>query len=215
MVAFSSILVKVSNQDSDTRYAAIKKKLPQNAVWSYFDKKAKDMLKRIESFNAEASNCPCEVYLSDSRNLDFLKKEIDLVITSPPYLNSYDYYLYHKHRMLWLGLDYRSAQEKEFGSRNKHSDNHEGIESYVDAVTASVSHISKNLKKNAHFCVIIGDAILKGEIIKMNAIFDEIFLKQGYTKTREIRFEQRKYTRTFTPNIKTKFKESYILIYRR
>ena len=34
----------------------------------------------------------------------FLGGSLSLIITSPPYLNTFDYYLYHKLRIVWLGF---------------------------------------------------------------------------------------------------------------
>jgi len=210
---FSSIIVKVSNQESDTRYAAIDKNLKDKIIWELFRDKTESMLKRIIEFNDEASNCTCLVYNSDSRDLHFINKKIDLIVTSPPYPNSYDYYLYHKHRMLWLGLDYKNTQEKEFGSRHKHSDKGKGIEHYMESMGESIQEVSRILKRGGYYSVVIGDAILKGKIIKMNQVLDNLFENLGYTKLKEVKFNQREYTKTFTPNIKTTHKESYILVY--
>ncbi len=211
--AFSAIIVKVSNQESDTRYASIEKNISEKDVFYLIDKKVRSMLKRIREFNEVASDCKCDVYLADSTNLSFLKKNIDLIVTSPPYLNSYDYYLYHKHRIFWLGLDYKPAQDKEFGSRHQHSDLGKGLIDYEESMTKVIKECSKLLKKMGYFCVIIGDGILKGELIKMNRVMDKIFEKAGYKKVKEIVFNQRKYTRTFTPNLKTAYKDSYVIIY--
>jgi site-specific DNA-methyltransferase (cytosine-N4-specific) len=115
--------------------------------------------------------------------------------------------------MHWLGLDYKEAQDKEFGSRNKHNDKGLGVDAYIKPIKENAEAVKKVLKKRGYYCIIVGDAILKGKLIKMNAVFDDIFLNLGYQKARELSFEQRKYTRTFTKNTKTVYKDSYILIY--
>ena len=59
---------------------------------------------------------------ADSRNLTMLENEsVDIIITSPPYANTYDYYLYHKFRKRWLDLDVHFAQYNEIGSRREYS----------------------------------------------------------------------------------------------
>ena len=84
------------------------------------------MLERMVGFVAKAENVPCEARLADSRELGFIAdSSIDLLVTSPPYANTYDYYLYHKHRMNWLGLNWKEAMDDEIGSRNKHSSKRE------------------------------------------------------------------------------------------
>ncbi|MBW2975083.1 hypothetical protein KY366_05170 [Candidatus Woesearchaeota archaeon] len=214
-IAFSAIINKVSNQDSDTRYAAINKIVTKQNVIDLFQRKVYGMIERLNEFMDEANNNDVIVYSKDSTNLDYINKKIDLAITSPPYMNSYDYYLYHKHRMNWLSMDYRTVQDKEFGSRNKHNDNGLGLESYNNPIKENAISVNKILKEEGYYCIVVGDAILKGKLIKMNDNFDKIFLNVGYKKIREIKFDQRKYTRTFTPNIKKQYKDSYVLIYQK
>ena len=39
------------------------------------------------------------------------------LVTSPPYPNAYEYWLYHKYRMYWLGFDPIPIRENEIGAR--------------------------------------------------------------------------------------------------
>ena len=212
-VALSSIIVKVSNQDSDTRYKAVKKDLKVGDVIKHLATKIDDMLKRLHQFNCLSKNVSTQVVNSDSTNFKWNGSLFNLAITSPPYLNSYDYYLYHKHRMAWLDLDFKTTQEKEFGSRNKHNDRGFGLEDYNNSIKNNALIIKGLLKKDGYYCIIVGDGILRGDLIKMNENFDDIFQLIGYKKVYEFTFDQRKYTRTFTPNLRTVSKESYLLIY--
>ncbi|HKP45554.1 MAG TPA: site-specific DNA-methyltransferase, partial [Pyrinomonadaceae bacterium] len=50
-VAFSAIIVKASNQDSDTRWVAVKKNLPEGFAIEAFLSKARDMLSRMAEFS--------------------------------------------------------------------------------------------------------------------------------------------------------------------
>ena len=38
-------------------------------------------------------------------------------MTSPPYPNAYEYWLYHKYRMYWLGMDPIAVRQQEIGAR--------------------------------------------------------------------------------------------------
>ncbi len=213
-VAFSSIIVRASNQESDTRYSAIEKNIKNTDVARFFDTKVGGMIERMNEYSKLTSKSQIRVFKKDStKSLEFIGRKVDLAVTSPPYMNSYDYYLYHKHRMHWLGLDYKEAQDKEFGSRNKHNDKGLGVDAYTQPIKENAKAVKMVLKKGGYYCVVVGDAILKGKLIRMNSIFDEIFKESGYKKVREISFDQRKYTRTFTKNTKTEYKDSYILIY--
>ena len=99
-IVLSSIIVRVSNQESDTRFAAKDKNVPNNFTFNLFYSRAKEYLSRIAEYSKQVNG---DSYLkllnADSRNLSMLNDEsIDIIITSPPYANTYDYYLYHKFR---------------------------------------------------------------------------------------------------------------------
>lgn len=215
-VTFSSIIVKVSNQESDTRYKAIEKEIPPDRVRQTFVSKFRDAISRAEQYALASTDVSAHVWHLDSTiERAPVTTGFRLAITSPPYMNSYDYYLYHKHRLNWLGLDVATTQEKEFGSRNKHNDKGLGLDVYNDAVSRSIQITRDQLTKDGLYCVIVGDAIWKGNLIKMNSNYDELFLGAGYKKIREISFPQRKYTRSFTSNLRTAHKDSYVLVYAR
>lgn len=215
-VAFSSIIVRVSNQESDTRYAAIEKNLEKGKLGEIFSFKIQDMTQRMREFRRVCKHVGAKVYCADSKNLNFLNDEyFDLIVTSPPYLNTYDYYLYHKHRMQWLGLDYREAQSKEIGSRHKHCDKGEGLDTFVNGMGKTINEMSRLLKPMGYCCMVVGDSILKGEFIKMDNIMNKLSSESNLTLKKEIIFNQRKYSKTFTPNIKRTYKNSYILIYQK
>jgi hypothetical protein len=104
--AFSSIIVRVSNQDSDTRYAAVLKVLSKEHVFETFEE-AINNLANVALTLPNIIDAPATVI---NRSIFEVKSEdipgeIGLVITSPPYPNAYEYWLYHKYRMWWLGFD--------------------------------------------------------------------------------------------------------------
>jgi DNA modification methylase len=215
-VAFSSIIVKVSNQESDTRYKAVRKNVEPGAAARLFRTKVKNMARRMGEFRKRASGaCEARVVHADATRFTAEEGSFALAITSPPYMNSYDYYLYHKLRMLWLGFDFKQAQAGEFGSRNKHNDQGLGLASYNEAIRASGERVHLALRPGGYYVVVVGDAILRGELIKMNANVDDVLRGVGFKKSRELSFEQRRYTRAFARNTRKGHKESYILMYRK
>ncbi len=101
-VALSSIIVRVSNQESDTRYAAINKTISADDVIALFEKAAsslEDALLRTW----DATRVIPQVTLINKDVLSVTPSELDhrvsLVVTSTPYPNAYEYWLYHKYRM--------------------------------------------------------------------------------------------------------------------
>lgn len=213
--AFSAIIVKSSNQESDTRWRAKNKNLPDGFAIAMFKKKVLDMLckmKQLEKYPLGSVT----VKTQDSRYIDFIQDgTVACAVTSPPYMNSFDYYLYHKLRMYWLGYDHYEVQEKEIGSRNKHCDNGRGIDVYVESIFQVVEQVYKKLMPQGYFCVVIGDSIYKGKLVRMDDVYNEIAHRAGFATREVLSFDQRKYTRAFTPNLKTTKKKSHIMIFQK
>ena len=116
-LALSSIIVRVSNQESDTRYAAVNKGSKADDVFKAF-------LRATENIHGALTDrvyplAPATAIEADTLELDpaSIGLEIGLVITSPPYPNAYEYWLYHKYRMYWLGFDPISVKSREIGAR--------------------------------------------------------------------------------------------------
>jgi DNA modification methylase len=116
-LALSTIIVRVSNQESDTRYAAVAKPINARSVRERF----LAACMRIEQVKRERVlvSSPARVIESDILSVtpELIGRGVSLVVTSPPYPNAYEYWLYHKYRMWWLGYDPLAVKEKEIGAR--------------------------------------------------------------------------------------------------
>jgi|SRR5579871_6134683 len=117
-LALSSIIVRVSNQESDTRYAAVAKTITTDDVFAAFSRGAQRISEALKG--RRYSLAPVEVLEADTLAVEpkLIGKPIGLVITSPPYPNAYEYWLYHKYRMWWLGFDPLAVKEREIGARD-------------------------------------------------------------------------------------------------
>lgn len=177
--AFSKIVVWASNQESETRYAAVEKERTVHEILSAFQKRAYSILSQLREVSESSKfsrNRPA-VHCVDIKELSkdaSLKAIADLVVTSPPYPNSFDYYLYHKWRMVWLGYDYRKVMAEEIGSRREHSSLGAPISAYVEKMHGALTSVSHMLKpaKLAYF--LVGDAVINGEFVDISKVFDDI-----------------------------------------
>ena len=160
-LVFSAIINSASNQESDTRYAAVfKPKLNIEYVGELFIKKFNSTLALFEDFSREYRNKTfSKPLLLDSKKCDSAidKNSVDLILTSPPYPNTYDYYLYHKHRMNWLGYDVKFSMESEIGSRREFSSLKHPKEKFDDDMYEILSHANTVLKKGGHAILVMGD----------------------------------------------------------
>jgi len=213
LLAFSSVIVPVSNQESETRYAAIRKQISPKYAFFLFKNKILDMSERMKGFNVKATNCKTQVYFDDCRKMDLLSENsVDLIVTSPPYPNTYDYYLYHKLRMFWLQMDWERAKVNEIGSRLRHSSQKEDIDSYVNDMKRCFEHFSRILKPERPFVIVVGDSIIRKELFKANEIIDGLAEKTGFKVLDEVQYNLSYASKTFNPAFRNKTKQEHIIL---
>lgn len=165
---FSSIVVRVSNQESDTRYAAITKNdLSPKKVFSYFREAAQTLSEQAVTLPS-LLNAPAAVInksIFDVEPSD-IPGEVGLVVTSPPYPNAYEYWLYHKYRMWWLGYDPIKVKAQEIGARaHFFSGRRLKKENFYEQMSRVFELLIKIMRKGAYCCFIVGDSKVHGRII--------------------------------------------------
>lgn len=75
-------------------------------------------------FSLPESSSSISALLSDARNLHkHIERKIDLIITSPPYINVFNYHQNHRIIMELLDFDILSVAHSEFGSNRKNRGN--------------------------------------------------------------------------------------------
>ena len=177
LCAFSKIIVKVSNQDSEVRYVAVNKNNSDGIVYFSFIDTVNNYLKVLGT-NVENISAKAEV--SNGDTFEVLKKysddTFDFVITSPPYINTFDYYLYHKQRMFWLGYDHRPVRQKEIGNHHRIDTKEFEVAKaeYIDSMTKIMNELTRVSKPNSYFIMIIGDGIVDGITIDMSQVIYDI-----------------------------------------
>ncbi len=181
-LAVSSILVRVSNQESDTRYAAIEKNGSHENVFAHFIGAVDKLNRALVARNW--SLAPAKVIEANTLTLN--PKELDgkvgLVVTSPPYPNAYEYWLYHKYRMWWLGFDPLAVKEQEIGARahffkrNHHTEGH-----FWDQMRTTFKLIEKVLVKRGYACFVIGRSKIYGRIIDNANIIEAVAAEAGFS----------------------------------
>ena len=91
---------------------------------------------------------------SEALNLKLPAESIDCVITSPPYSFAIDYVENDKDQLEFLRYDTKEMKNKLIGLRGKNKA--ERLNNYFDDMDKVCSEISRVLKKNKYFCMIIG-----------------------------------------------------------
>ena len=199
----------------DTRYAAKNKNIEDFKTFEVFENKVNSMLPRIEDFSLESSKSDVQIINGDSRYLDFLKENsVDLVVTSPPYANTYDYYLYHKLRMYWLGYDVSIVKKKEIGSRDKHSSQKKDIDDFNDNIKLCFIEAVRVLKPNKYAIIVIGDSVIRKEFFDAKKMMIEMGKEIGLKFIDSTSEKLNKTTRMFNPKFTNSLKSEHIMIFK-
>lgn len=168
---------------------------------------AKPFRKFLSAVERVTTNCiddkskPCspatQVYEGDARQLDLKDKSIDLVITSPPYLNAIDYLRCSKFSLVWMGysvgelrrlrstsvgtevgMDARYDQEiqsimSELKLQPKLRARQEAmLARYINDMLRAVGETSRVLARNGKAVYVVGENTVRGTFIR-NAVIVE------------------------------------------
>lgn len=180
-LALSSILVRVSNQDSDTRYAAVEKSIDSDYVYDHYI----SALKRIWTVTQQSLFTQAPVAVLNKNIFDVTPTDIEspvgLVVTSPPYPNAYEYWLYHKYRMYWLGYDPLYVKRNEIGARAHYFQSNPPTElDFRNQVFSLLQFLDKVVVKSGHICIVIGRSKIHGKIIDNSALVQETAKEVGF-----------------------------------
>ncbi len=142
---------------------------------------------------------------ADARNLPVENKSINLIVTSPPYVTSYEYADLHQLSALWFEYTKSVSEFREgfIGSVHKREFDHDGIKSKL--AKQEIEELSKNSKKEAEAvrnyffemqqcfeemyrvlkpkgraCIVIGNTELRKIPILNAEVFVEIMLNLGF-----------------------------------
>jgi SAM-dependent methyltransferase len=180
-LAASSIIVRVSNQESDTRYAAIQKSVDANDVRDAFRKSCDKLHAALVARSYPLVSASVVEGDLLKLNLDQYAGKVGMIVTSPPYPNAYEYWLYHKYRMWWLGHDPLDVKEKEIGARahffkkNRHTS-----ETFVHQMREAFSRFEKVLMPGGWVCFVVGRSVIHGEVIDNAKIVEDAGRAVGF-----------------------------------
>jgi site-specific DNA-methyltransferase (cytosine-N4-specific) len=184
-LALSSIVVRVSFQDGDTRYAAIPKNVSADLVAELFLRSAMDLDRARQShFSPLFAEVPVPSRIITADILSISPEDVgpvDLVITSPPYPNAYEYWLYHKYRMYWLGFDPIAVREAEIGARpHFFKKNHHTAQDFERQMSGVFRLLQQTLRSSGVACFVVADSRIHGHIVDNVALLKRAASNNGF-----------------------------------
>ncbi len=146
--------------------------------------------------NGDDSGPPAKVYEGDARHLPLQDGSIDLVITSPPYLNAIDYLRCSKFSLVWMGYsihELRGIRSESIGTekgadaednqqaaldvlsrlelRPELEKRHEAILlRYIDDIRDTVKETARVLVSGGKAVYVVGDNTIRGTFIRNSLI---------------------------------------------
>lgn len=173
-LALSSIVVRVSNQESDTRYAAIAKQIARKDVPTLFLRAVARLATALRGRRYKLARA--QVLEGDTLGFapEHFSQPIGLVVTSPPYPNAYEYWLYHKYRMWWLGFDPLRVRAKEIGARaHFFKKNGHTAEDFGRQMGSLLALLGQTVVSGGYVCFVVGRSRIHGQVIDNAKIIEE------------------------------------------
>ncbi len=216
-VAISASIVRVSRQESDTRYAAIAKPITRDQAATELSQAVVRTCDWLSQRPAPPAGGVIDVLCKDARDLSDLPREhFAAAVFSPPYPNAYEYWLYHKYRMYWLGFDPVLVRGSELGAR-PHYCKPNGLDEYDFAgqMADVFDGLARCLTPLAPVVVVIGDSVIGGRSINNGQLLVDVATTKGYTldawATRAIRQGRSSFNRAHSSGRRTE----HVLLLRR
>jgi len=171
---------------SSTIRAVVESRRGAIDVLNTFSRNVKMMVSRMKEFYFACHKdvLPARIYCTDFRKAYFLETHsVDLIVTSPPYVNAYDYHREHMFNILWLHdylynkfhIDFETFKRNELGAHSHNIYNRfKTVGEYFEGIYRCFQQMSRILKPGKVCCVVIGDSTVEGELIRTHQYFKEI-----------------------------------------
>lgn len=126
---------------------------PTQEAYKFLVRYTIDTYERVKEFSNIRTNATVELHHADSRIVK-LPRNIDLVITSPPYLGLIDYHEQHRYAYELLGL--KNNETKEIGAAKEgKSDN--AKQKYIDGIDKVIKHTKRYMADDGIMVIVVND----------------------------------------------------------
>ena len=134
------------------------------------------------------------------------------MVTSPPYPNAYEYWLYHKYRMYWLGLDPLAVKAAEIGARAHFFKSNPATDVDFEIQMRQVfGLLSRVMKPQAYACFLIGRSVIHGKTIDNAALLEQAAAPNGFRRVAKVERKIPQTRKSFNPAVSTINQESVVI----
>lgn len=144
---------------------------------------------------------PIKSHLSDARRTPFAKNTFDFVVTSPPYINVFNYHQNYRASVELLGWDLLKVAKSEIGSNRANRGNRfKTVVQYCLDMCAVLEELHRVCKPSAKIILVIGrESSVLGVSWKNSALVKSIAEKSGQFKC--VLVQERKFQNMFGQTI--------------
>ena len=213
-VVMAGIIRKVSNADEVSPKPYISSKYPKTPAdpFELFVKTEELYRVAIQEFTESVQGFDCNSVIlksNDARNVGE-SVAVDLAVTSPPYINAYDYVRSLRFEDVWLGLatedQLRDSRKKYVGTEITKSFYKEYcyatqseilrpivgriaevdekranvVNTYFEDMSINMVSVREKLKAGGRYVIVVGDSKIRNQEIPTAKILTEIAEKNGY-----------------------------------
>lgn len=209
LVMFASIIRKASLTDDVSPKPYVSKKHPKRKVdwYALFVKKSGEAILRAEDFSKAKSGKLVRVE-NDARNSKIELNSIDIAITSPPYINAFDYVRSLKLENYWLGLvddlSIELLRKNNIGTESARKDERsikkppkslanavskiakldkrrsKVVSQYFFDMSLNLQNVHKLLKRGAKYVIVIADSDIRGVSVPTSDILIALAKQVGF-----------------------------------
>lgn len=222
-VCLSAIVVRASWQDSETRYTRRPREVSPGEVLAMVAESLAGALRRHEPIQHHLRYRAGEFATANLLNINatttslpanLRPNSIDLLVTSPPYANAFDYHLYHRFRLYWLGFDPKDLGACEIGSHLRHQRQGTGFDAYAEEMKGCLRNVLHFMRPGRLAVFVVGDSVFEGECIdtakQLASVADEV----GWRVLGIVERSLPQHKRSFIPSARRALTEKLLVLRR-
>lgn len=177
----SSVLVKVSLQASDTDTKRVHKGVEPGAALRFFSYKSRELRGCLGALAAGLpAGVTVELGVDDATVLSTVGEEtVDVVVTSPPYANTYDYAEQHARRYAWLGFDTAEMKAREMGAARWFREPGAGVERFEWELGEMTKAMARVLRNAGRAVIVIADGAVQGRALRADEMLSVAASRAG------------------------------------
>lgn len=183
-MALANTAARVSYQESESRYVSKPRKIDPAEPRTLFCSELERYVETVKVLDSRTETPDVQFRLGDARRRDDFSIEsgsAGLVVTSPPYPNAYDYHLYHRFRLFWLGAEPKELRAVEIGSHLRHQAEADPAASYESDMRRVLSNLYDVLRPGRYCAMVLGTGIYRGEVYETTRRMQEIASDLGWS----------------------------------